>query len=45
MTAAGSAQTGRYVAIIAAYDAALDGRDQDEVDILDLLPAIYDTIP
>ena len=30
--------TSRYETILAAYDAALDGRDQADVDIVDLLP-------
>jgi hypothetical protein len=35
----------RYERIIDAYDVALGGRDPDEVNILDLLPAIYAIVP
>ena len=35
----------RYQAIIAAYDTALAGRNAAYVDILDVLPVIYDVIP
>ena len=37
--------TWRYETILAAYDAALDGRDQADVDIVDLLPTIYAAVP
>lgn len=35
----------RHETIIAAYNAALGGRDPDDVDILDLLPAIDAAVP
>jgi hypothetical protein len=35
----------RYVRIITAYQAALDGRRPDTVNILDLIPSIYDAVP
>jgi hypothetical protein len=35
----------RYEAIIAAYAAALDGRDPSTVSILDLLPGVYERVP
>ena len=35
----------RYTRIIEAYETALAGRDAKNVDILDLLPAIYDAVP
>jgi hypothetical protein len=35
----------RYEAIIAGYEAELDGRDPSTVSILDLLPGIYARVP
>jgi hypothetical protein len=35
----------RYETIIAAYTAALAGRDPNDVHILDLQPAIYGALP
>src|SRR3954454_5854990 len=37
--------TQRFAEIIAAYETALAGRDESQVDIMELVPGILDTVP